>query len=57
MGPLFQGRDFSRISQKRHPGWSRVYARVLVEGHLRPGDPVRLVTEPEADEILAAAAP
>ena len=31
-----------RISQKVHPGWSRLYARVLGEGTLRVGDAVRL---------------
>jgi MOSC domain-containing protein YiiM len=40
----FQRGDFSRISQKRHPGWSRVCARVLVEGLIRVGDPVAVVT-------------
>jgi MOSC domain-containing protein YiiM len=30
--------DFTRVSQKLHPGWSRVYARVLVEGMVRVGD-------------------
>jgi MOSC domain-containing protein YiiM len=29
-----------RISQKLHPGWSRVYARVIEEGKLTVGDPV-----------------
>lgn len=29
-----------RISQKLHPGWSRVYARVVEEGVLTVGDPV-----------------
>jgi MOSC domain-containing protein YiiM len=38
--------DFSRISQKLHPGWSRLYARVLVEGHVRPGDAVIIESEP-----------
>jgi MOSC domain-containing protein YiiM len=38
----FAGGDFSRISQKIHPGWSRVYARVLGEGVVRPGDAVML---------------
>ena len=28
----FRHRDYSRVSQKRHPGDSRVYARVLREG-------------------------
>jgi MOSC domain-containing protein YiiM len=36
---------FVRISQKLHPGWSRVYARVLVEGEIRSGDHVE-VTPP-----------
>jgi MOSC domain-containing protein YiiM len=36
--------DYARISQKRHPGWSRMYARVLRGGTIRPGDPVRLVS-------------
>jgi MOSC domain-containing protein YiiM len=33
---------FVRISQKLHPGWSRVYARVLSEGQIRSGDVVEL---------------
>ena len=40
----FVGGDFARVSQKRHPGFSRVYARVVREGIIRTGDPVRLVT-------------
>ena len=32
--------DFMRISQKKHHGWSRLYARVLAEGVVRPGDEV-----------------
>lgn len=34
--------DFTRISQKLHPGWSRVYARVLAGGVVRVDDPVDL---------------
>lgn len=34
---------FVRISQELHPGWSRVYARVLEEGHVRIGDPVEFL--------------
>ena len=36
----FQDGQFTRISQKVHPGWSRLYARVLVEGFVREGDVV-----------------
>jgi len=39
----FADGDFSRVSQKRHPGSSRVYARVLRAGMIRQGDTVRLV--------------
>ena len=57
IAPVFRGRDFSRVSQKRHPGWSRVYARVVAEGALRGGDPVRLLSEHEAAEVGAAGGP
>lgn len=36
----FKNGDFSRISQKTHSGWSRVYAKVLAEGTVKQGDPV-----------------
>ena len=39
----FDGGDFERIGQPQHPGESRVYARVLAGGVLRPGDGVELV--------------
>ena len=32
-----------RVSAKRHPGWSRVYARVLKEGTVTIGDPVTIL--------------
>lgn len=41
--PAFRGGDYSLVSQKRHPGRSRVYARVVTTGTLRRGDPARLV--------------
>ena len=44
----FRDRNDSRVSQKRHPGDSRVYARVLQEGTLTNGDPLALLTEAEA---------
>jgi MOSC domain-containing protein YiiM len=39
----FADGDISRVSQKRNPGSSRVYARVLREGTIHQGDTVRLV--------------
>ena len=41
--PAFRGGDYSLVSEKRHPGRSRVYARVLATGTLRAGDPARLL--------------
>ena len=38
----FADGDVSRISEKAHPGWSRVCARVISEGLIRIGDPVEL---------------
>jgi MOSC domain-containing protein YiiM len=35
--------EFVRISQKLHPGWSRVYARVVTEGEIRFGDHVEVI--------------
>ena len=45
-GSFIDGK-FIRIAQKLHPGWSRVYARVLSEGPIRSGDPVQLDPTPE----------
>ena len=47
----FAGDDYSRVSQKQHPGWSRVYARVVVEGTIREGDPVRLLSPAETARL------
>lgn len=41
----FQEGNFNRINQRKHPGWSRVYARVLAEGLVRTGDTVVVETE------------
>ena len=38
--PYFAGGKFVRVAQKVHPGWSRLYARVLREGNVQIGDPV-----------------
>lgn len=39
----FADGDISRVSQKHHPGSSRVYARVLKTGGIKQGDTVRLL--------------
>ena len=36
----FRDRDIMRVSQKTNPGWSRLYAKVLRGGMVRPGDEV-----------------
>jgi MOSC domain-containing protein YiiM len=41
--PAFHDGEYARVSQKRHPGWSRVYARVVTPGEIEPGDPVVLL--------------
>ena len=38
--PWFRDGNFRRIAQETHPGWSRLYARVLGEGVVKPGDAV-----------------
>lgn len=38
----FVAGEYQRISQKLHPGYSRVYARVLRPGRIKIGEPVRL---------------
>jgi MOSC domain-containing protein YiiM len=48
IAPAFLDGDFARVSQKRHPGWSRVYTQVLREGTIGRGDPVRLLSQAEA---------
>lgn len=39
----FRDGEFTRISEKVHPGWSRLYARVLREGLVRERATVRLL--------------
>ncbi len=38
----FKDGDYSRVSQKLHPGWSRVYGRVIQGGTIAIGDIVTL---------------
>jgi len=51
IGGSFIDGDFKRISQKIHPGWSRLYARVLAAGRVAEGDAVQL-EERAADDSL-----
>ena len=46
IGAAFADGEFTRVSQKVHPGWSRYYARVLREGLVTTGDRVLLVPPP-----------
>ena len=39
----FDGGAYNRISHKQHPGWSRLYARVLRAGRLAAGQSVRVL--------------
>ena len=41
--PAFRDGDHSLVSQKRHTGRSRVYARVLETGTVRRGDPAQVL--------------
>ncbi|HUQ74434.1 MAG TPA: MOSC domain-containing protein [Burkholderiales bacterium] len=38
----FQRRQYVRVNQKVNAGWSRLYARVLVEGTVRVGDSLKI---------------
>jgi MOSC domain-containing protein YiiM len=44
--PAFRDGFIARVSQERFPGWSRVYARVLAGGTIRPGDGVEMLAPP-----------
>lgn len=42
----FKDGDFTRVSQKLNPGWSRFYVRILQGGEIRRGDVIeRLANE------------
>jgi len=38
IAPFFIAGEYERISQTHHPGWARLYARVLQPGVIRVGD-------------------
>ncbi|MEK8022862.1 MAG: MOSC domain-containing protein [Candidatus Hydrogenedentota bacterium] len=46
----FENREFMRISHERHPGWSRVYARVLRQGVIREGDRIERTSPGSSEE-------
>jgi MOSC domain-containing protein YiiM len=48
----FKDGDFNRINEKVYPGSSRVYARVLQGGTIRPGDPIRVTVSNAAERVL-----
>ena len=43
IAPFFANADISRVSQKTHPTWSRLYARVLQPGMLTVGDRLEMI--------------
>jgi MOSC domain-containing protein YiiM len=49
--------DFNRINQKVNPGASRMYARVIEGGTIRPGDTIELIEESTADRLQRIAIP
>jgi MOSC domain-containing protein YiiM len=51
----FKDGAYGRVSQSRHPGWSRVYACVLREGVITTGARIRLVEPAAGAEVPAAA--
>jgi len=46
----FAGGRIDRINVKRYPGESRVYARVLAEGMVRPGDRAELLADATVEQ-------
>jgi MOSC domain-containing protein YiiM len=47
----FRGERFARLSAATHPADSRMYARVVTEGSIRPGDPIELLAP--SDDVAA----
>jgi MOSC domain-containing protein YiiM len=46
----FREGSLHRVAEARHPGWSRLYARVVREGLVRVGDPVQVLEKPPSPE-------
>jgi MOSC domain-containing protein YiiM len=49
----FRDGNYARVSQKRHPGDSRVYCRVLTGGTIRRGDAVQKLSAQAAQAVLS----
>ena len=47
----FADTDFNRINHALHPDESRVYAKVIAPGTIRPADRVELIPEETADRV------
>ena len=47
--PYFSDGRFARVSEKQHPGWSRLYARVLRPGTVNVGDAVQIKQPRESE--------
>ena len=45
IAPAFRDEHFVRVSQKVHPGWSRLYAKVEREGVITVGDAARIIQQ------------
>jgi MOSC domain-containing protein YiiM len=43
--------NVARIAHQLHPGWSRLYAAVLQEGVVHPGDPVEWLPQDGQDDV------
>jgi MOSC domain-containing protein YiiM len=50
-GQWFKDGNSERMAQEAYPGWSRLYARVLVEGAVHQGDQVRVYHSDRDKEI------
>ena len=53
----FRDGDITRISQRANPGWSRLYARVLRSGVVRPGDVVQVLPSRASRGVAAEEEP
>lgn len=53
----FRDRDITRISQRTNPGWSRLYARVIRSGVVRPGDVIEVLPGRESQRAAAKEGP